>query len=163
MATPIDVTRAGTSKWPTSSSKIIACNTVAPRPPYSSGQCTAAQPLSANRHCHALARATRSRSSLSSSANRLMTPAPGARGVALASSHCRTSARNAASSGESSKSTRYCPAMEFTVVLYEVEGHVATITFNRPDRLNAVTFESGEQLMAAFAAAEADPEVRVIL
>jgi enoyl-CoA hydratase/carnithine racemase len=53
--------------------------------------------------------------------------------------------------------------MEFTVVLYEVDEHVATITLNRPDRLNAVTFESGEQLQAAFAAAEADSDVRVIL
>ena len=53
--------------------------------------------------------------------------------------------------------------MEWTVVLYEVEDHVATITLNRPDRLNAMTFESAEQLMAAFAAAEADPEVRTIV
>jgi enoyl-CoA hydratase/carnithine racemase len=53
--------------------------------------------------------------------------------------------------------------MEFTVVLYEVEDHVATITLNRPDRLNAMTFESAEQLMAAFAAAEADPDVRTIV
>lgn len=53
--------------------------------------------------------------------------------------------------------------MEFTVVLYEVDEHVATITLNRPDRLNAMTFESAEQLTAAFAAAEADPEVRTIV
>lgn len=53
--------------------------------------------------------------------------------------------------------------MESTVVLYEVEGHVATVTFNRPERMNAMTFESAEQLQAAFAEAERDPEVRVLL
>ena len=31
-------------------------------------------------------------------------------------------------------------------VLYDVDAHVATITLNRPDRLNAATFELGEQL-----------------
>jgi enoyl-CoA hydratase/carnithine racemase len=46
-------------------------------------------------------------------------------------------------------------------VLYEVTEHVATVTLNRPDRLNAATFEMGEQMHEAFAEVERDPEVRV--
>ena len=46
-------------------------------------------------------------------------------------------------------------------VLYEVTEHVATLTLNRPDRLNAATFEMGEQMHEAFAEVEHDPEVRV--
>jgi enoyl-CoA hydratase/carnithine racemase len=51
--------------------------------------------------------------------------------------------------------------MPFTEVLYEVREHVATITLNRPDRMNAATFEMGEQLQEAFAEVDRDPEVRV--
>ena len=36
--------------------------------------------------------------------------------------------------------------MPFTEVLYDVADHVATITFNRPERMNAATFDMGEQL-----------------
>jgi enoyl-CoA hydratase/carnithine racemase len=53
--------------------------------------------------------------------------------------------------------------VEFTEVLYDVDGHVATVTLNRPDRLNAATFDLGEQLVAAFGEAEADDDVRVII
>ena len=48
-------------------------------------------------------------------------------------------------------------------VLYDVDEHVATITLNRPDRLNAATFELGEQLQAAFRSADASPDVRVVI
>ena len=48
-------------------------------------------------------------------------------------------------------------------VLYAVADHVATVTLNRPERLNAATFDMGEQLMAAFADAERDDDVRVIV
>jgi enoyl-CoA hydratase/carnithine racemase len=48
-------------------------------------------------------------------------------------------------------------------VLYDVNEHVATITLNRPDRLNAATFELGEQLQIAFRDADASPEVRVVI
>ena len=50
--------------------------------------------------------------------------------------------------------------MPFDVVLYEVSDHIATITLNRPDKLNAATFEMGEQLRDAFEEARKDPEVR---
>lgn len=48
-------------------------------------------------------------------------------------------------------------------VLYDVDAHVATITLNRPDRLNAATFDMGEQLQAAIARADADRDVRVVI
>ncbi len=48
-------------------------------------------------------------------------------------------------------------------MLYEVADHVATITFNRPERMNAATFEMGEQLQEAFAEVERDGEVRAVV
>lgn len=51
--------------------------------------------------------------------------------------------------------------MPFTEVLYEVADHVATITFNRPERLNAATFDMGDQLQEALAEVERDDTVRV--
>lgn len=48
-------------------------------------------------------------------------------------------------------------------VLYDVEQHVATIMLNRPDKLNAATFELGEQLQAAFARAGEEDEVRCVV
>jgi enoyl-CoA hydratase/carnithine racemase len=53
--------------------------------------------------------------------------------------------------------------MEFTVVLYEVSDHVATITLNRPERLNAIVRELGEQLREAFREAQRDPDVRCVV
>jgi enoyl-CoA hydratase/carnithine racemase len=48
-------------------------------------------------------------------------------------------------------------------ILYDVRDRIATITLNRPERLNAWTAQMGKELYAAFAtAAEAD-EVRVIV
>ena len=48
-------------------------------------------------------------------------------------------------------------------VLYDVDAHVATITLNRPDRLNAATFELGEQLQEAFRTADTSKDVRVVI
>jgi enoyl-CoA hydratase/carnithine racemase len=53
--------------------------------------------------------------------------------------------------------------MPFTEVLYEVADHVATVTFNRPDRMNAATFEMADQLQQAFGEVERDPAVRVVV
>jgi enoyl-CoA hydratase len=47
-------------------------------------------------------------------------------------------------------------------VLYEAAEAVATLTLNRPERRNAITPELVEDFGAALAAANADPEVRVI-
>jgi enoyl-CoA hydratase/carnithine racemase len=52
---------------------------------------------------------------------------------------------------------------EFTEILLDVADGVATITLNRPDRLNAFTTTMARELVAAFDATDADDEVRVVL
>jgi enoyl-CoA hydratase/carnithine racemase len=52
---------------------------------------------------------------------------------------------------------------EFTEILYEVQDGVATITLNRPDRLNAFTHVMLEELIAAFDASDADDGVRAVI
>jgi enoyl-CoA hydratase len=49
------------------------------------------------------------------------------------------------------------------VVLYEVDGAVATITLNRPDAANAQSTALLEELEAAFDRADADDAVRVVV
>ncbi|HWH31418.1 MAG TPA: enoyl-CoA hydratase-related protein [Egibacteraceae bacterium] len=48
-------------------------------------------------------------------------------------------------------------------ILYEADGHVATIWLNRPERANAATFEMAEQLREALTRADRDRDVRVIV
>jgi enoyl-CoA hydratase len=48
-------------------------------------------------------------------------------------------------------------------LLYSVEDSIATITFNRPERMNALTHELEAQLHRAFDKADADRAVRVII
>ncbi len=48
-------------------------------------------------------------------------------------------------------------------LLIEKEGPVATLTLNRPERLNAITVAMLERLSAALVECDADPEVRVIV
>jgi len=47
--------------------------------------------------------------------------------------------------------------------LYEVDGAVATITLNRPERLNALTFEVYTELRDAFRALDTEPGCRAIM
>ena len=47
--------------------------------------------------------------------------------------------------------------------LYEVAGDVATITLNRPERLNALTFEVYTELRDTFRALDTEPGVRAIM
>ena len=53
--------------------------------------------------------------------------------------------------------------MGYAEVLYEVEGRVATVTLNRPDKLNAWTAVMGREVRAAMTEAAADDGVRVIV
>ncbi|HEX3089898.1 MAG TPA: crotonase/enoyl-CoA hydratase family protein [Ilumatobacteraceae bacterium] len=53
--------------------------------------------------------------------------------------------------------------MEYTDILYEVDGHVATITLNRPDKLNAFTNAMVREMRDAFDHADADDDVRVVI
>lgn len=53
--------------------------------------------------------------------------------------------------------------MEYETVLYEASDYVATITLNRPDRLNAITRQLQEDLKNALHRAEESDDVRVIV
>jgi enoyl-CoA hydratase/carnithine racemase len=53
--------------------------------------------------------------------------------------------------------------MEHTQILYEVDDHVATITLNRPDQLNAFTNVMVHELIDAFNRVDADDDVRAAI
>jgi enoyl-CoA hydratase/carnithine racemase len=53
--------------------------------------------------------------------------------------------------------------MSYREILYEVEERIATITLNRPDKLNAWTGQMGSDVRSAMSAADADENVRVIV
>jgi enoyl-CoA hydratase/carnithine racemase len=53
--------------------------------------------------------------------------------------------------------------MSPTQIAYDVAGGVATITLDRPDRLNAFTVTMQRELCAAVDAVDADPEVRAVV
>jgi enoyl-CoA hydratase/carnithine racemase len=53
--------------------------------------------------------------------------------------------------------------MTYETILYDVSDRIATITFNRPDRLNAINLQMGAELRDAYAAAEADDDVWTIV
>ncbi|MFQ5456835.1 MAG: enoyl-CoA hydratase [Myxococcota bacterium] len=53
--------------------------------------------------------------------------------------------------------------MDYQEIVYEVSESIATITLNRPDRLNAWTVRMEAEYRHAMAAAERDPDARVIL
>ncbi len=52
---------------------------------------------------------------------------------------------------------------EYSQILYAVDDPIATITLNRPERLNAWTDQMGVEVKHALARAEADPQVAVIV
>jgi enoyl-CoA hydratase/carnithine racemase len=51
----------------------------------------------------------------------------------------------------------------FETLLYSVEQSIATITLNRPDRLNAFTDRMAHELIAAFDLTDADDTVRAVI
>jgi enoyl-CoA hydratase/carnithine racemase len=51
----------------------------------------------------------------------------------------------------------------FDSLLYDVVDHVATVTINRPERRNALSWTVMTELRGALAAAKGDPEVRVVV
>ncbi len=53
--------------------------------------------------------------------------------------------------------------MEFGNVIYESRDRVATITLNRPERLNAISLKMPEDIAAAFNHAAADDSVHVVV
>ncbi|KAA5838308.1 crotonase/enoyl-CoA hydratase family protein [Saccharopolyspora hirsuta] len=53
--------------------------------------------------------------------------------------------------------------MSYAQIAYEVSEGIATITLNRPDKLNAFTHVMRDELIDAFGAADADDEVRAVI
>ena len=53
--------------------------------------------------------------------------------------------------------------MDFQNILYEKQGGVATITFNRPQAMNAFTIEMNGEVQRALKDADEDKDVRVIV
>ncbi|MEM9038528.1 MAG: crotonase/enoyl-CoA hydratase family protein [Actinomycetota bacterium] len=53
--------------------------------------------------------------------------------------------------------------MEYSEILYDVDEHVATITLNRPDRLNAFTGTMMREIIDAFDHLDADDDVRAVI
>ncbi len=53
--------------------------------------------------------------------------------------------------------------MSFELIRYEVADGVATVTLNRPDKLNAYVPAMGDEIVAAFAQARADDGVRCVI
>ena len=53
--------------------------------------------------------------------------------------------------------------MSYANILYEVSDGIATITLNRPDKLNAYTTEMGDEVVDAFARSRDDSSVRVVI
>lgn len=54
-------------------------------------------------------------------------------------------------------------SVEFAAIRYEVGAHVARITIDREERRNALSWDVMSEMRRAFAAAKADPDVRVIV
>ena len=53
--------------------------------------------------------------------------------------------------------------MDYQNILYEVDGGIATITLDRPAKLNAYTTEMGDEVVEAFAVARDDASVRAVI
>lgn len=53
--------------------------------------------------------------------------------------------------------------MSYKSIIYEVADHVATITLNRPDKLNAFTWEMMEEMIDAFDRVDSDDDVRAVV
>lgn len=53
--------------------------------------------------------------------------------------------------------------MDYQDILFDLEDGIATITLNRPEKLNAYTTEMGEEFTHAFREVQRDPEVRAVV
>ncbi|WP_119727397.1 crotonase/enoyl-CoA hydratase family protein [Thermomonospora amylolytica] len=53
--------------------------------------------------------------------------------------------------------------MTYTEIEYEVKDRIATVTLNRPDRMNAYTFTMRNEMLDAFDRIDADDEVRAVV
>jgi enoyl-CoA hydratase/carnithine racemase len=58
---------------------------------------------------------------------------------------------------------RYQMRMDYTEITYDVSDHVATLTMNRPDKLNAFTPTMMNEMIDAFDHIDADDDVRAVI
>src|SRR5919109_5142115 len=54
-------------------------------------------------------------------------------------------------------------AVPFNTILYDLQDNILTITFNRPEKLNAFSRELVHETIDAFQLADADDEVQLII
>lgn len=66
-------------------------------------------------------------------------------------------------SGETHMSTEPTSQMPYETLLYAEEGHVAILTFNRPDKLNSLRPTSMRELAHALDAVQANPQIRCLI
>jgi len=53
--------------------------------------------------------------------------------------------------------------MDYQTIIVEKKDYITTITMNRPDRLNALTYQMADELFDAFTSADRDDETRVVV
>ena len=53
--------------------------------------------------------------------------------------------------------------MQTTQIAFDVSDHIATITLNRPDKLNAFTGTMMNEMIAAFDETDANDDVRAVI
>jgi enoyl-CoA hydratase/carnithine racemase len=53
--------------------------------------------------------------------------------------------------------------MDYSQILYSVDEHIATLTLNRPDKLNAFTVTMMREMIDAFGRVDADDDVRAVI
>ncbi|MCC5981066.1 MAG: enoyl-CoA hydratase/isomerase family protein [Oceanicaulis sp.] len=53
--------------------------------------------------------------------------------------------------------------MSYSTITYAVSDHIALVTLNRPEAMNAFTHEMGRELVAAFDESDADPDVHAVI
>jgi len=59
--------------------------------------------------------------------------------------------------------TRDAPAKRYETILFDQDGAVATVTFNRPEKRNALTIRFFEEFLDALARVEDDDTIRVLV
>ncbi|MFZ8977773.1 MAG: enoyl-CoA hydratase/isomerase family protein, partial [Pseudohongiellaceae bacterium] len=52
---------------------------------------------------------------------------------------------------------------DFECILYELEDHIATVTLNRPDVMNALNWDAYAELEHVFRDIQKNPEVRCVI
>ena len=92
-------------------------------------------------------------------------PGASARSISIPSSSSRKARAWSRSISRSSPSPQPsgAHAMSYKDLIYDVRDQIATITLNRPDRMNALSRNLEAELHRAFDEADADPEVKVIM